>query len=48
MLKLPLATVTLLTATAASATADTVVLKVPSQQYPTIAAAVAAAKETLK
>ena len=47
MLKLLLATAALLTGTAASAIADTVVLRVPSQQYPTIAAAVAAANRDI-
>jgi hypothetical protein len=45
ILQIPLATVALLTATAATAIADTTVLSVPSDQYPTMAAAIAAANQ---
>ncbi len=45
MLHIPLVTAALLTATAATAIADTTVLSVPSDQYPTMAAAVAAANK---
>ncbi|MBV8739494.1 MAG: hypothetical protein JO007_20020 [Alphaproteobacteria bacterium] len=45
MLQIPLVTAALTTATAATAIADTTVLNVPSDQYPTMAAAVAAANK---